>query len=318
MKDLYSILGVPRDADSAAIKKAFKTLARQYHPDVSKEPDAEKRFKEVSAAHEVLGDDDKRKLYDEFGEVSLRPGFDPEMAKRMRAGGGGFPGGFPGGGFGGFQGAQGFDGGFSFEDLFGNMDFVRRGGPASTQGRSRAAPARDIEGEVQVPFLDAVRGGETTVQISGPDGVQTLNVKIPAGIRDGQVIRVRGKGEASRRGGAAGDLMLTARVGQHPLLRRDGNDLELDLPVRLAEAVGGATIEVPTPKGTVRMKVPAGSTNGRRLRIPGHGVQAKDAPGDLYLVIRPVLPSVSDEEALKLASALDARATGDVRAGLSL
>ncbi len=317
MKDLYTILGVARDADSATIKRAFKTLARKYHPDVSKEPEAERQFKEISAAHEVLGDDDKRKLYDEFGEQSLRPGFDADLARRMRAGGG-YGGGFGGGGFssGGFGGGN--DGGFSFEDLFGNMEFVRRGGPASHQGRSRAAPARDLEGEVQVSFLDAVRGGEVSVQLSGAEGVQTLNVKIPAGVADNQVIRVRGKGQPGRRGGASGDLLLTVKIGQHPLLRRDGKDLELDLPVKLAEAVGGATIEVQTPKGTVRVKVPPGSSNGRRMRIPGHGVQSRENPGDLYLVIRPVLPGVYDEETLKLATALDAKNPEDVRAHFQL
>jgi molecular chaperone DnaJ len=377
MKDLYSVLDVPRDADQAVIRKSFKTLARKFHPDVNKDPGAADRFKEITAAYEVLGDEQKRALYDEFGEVSLRSGFDPEQARAYKNMGGGFPpGGGPGGGY-PFPGGPG--GGFGFEDLFSGL-FTRGGGarPGAARGARSGA---DVEGHVDISLLDAVRGAEIPLQVRRPGpcptchgeggtgrracaacggtgrralrqfglnalvqceecggaGVvyatecetcagtgrvrelATLNVKIPPGVESGQTLRLRGQGGEGRGGGPPGDLLLTVRVLDHPLLRRKGKDLEMDLPVLLSESIGGATVEVPTPTGRVRVKVPRSSVNGLRLRVTGRGVQEKGAPGDLYLVVRPVVPTTADEETLALAAQLDARGPGpEVRAHLEL
>ncbi|MFZ5476079.1 MAG: DnaJ C-terminal domain-containing protein [Myxococcota bacterium] len=380
MKDLYAVLGVARDADQASIKKAFKTLARKYHPDVSKEAGAQDRFKEISAAYEVLGDEQKRALYDEFGEVSLRAGFDPEQARAFKNMGGGFrpgpdfgggAGPYPGGGFGGGAG-------FDFDDLLGNL-FGRGGGAGRRPDGPRGGA--DIEGRVTIDFLDAVRGGEVPIQVRrpGPCGackgeggrgrkpctacrgsgrravrqlglnvlaqcdecggtgatwaeecatcggtgrvreLVNLQVRVPPGVDSGQLLRLRGQGGAGVHGGPAGDLLLTVDVRDHALLHRKGRDLEMDLPLTLAEALGGGSVEVPTPTGKVRVKVPKGSNNGTRLRIAGRGVQLKEGAGDLYLVLRPMLPATSDAEALELASQLDAKgAEGGPRANLQL
>jgi molecular chaperone DnaJ len=379
MKDLYSVLGVARDADQASIKKSFKTLARKFHPDVNKDAGASERFKEITAAYEVLGDEQKRTLYDEFGEASLRVGFDADQARAFRNMGGGFPGGGrhagPEGGF-PFPGGSG--GGFGFEDLFSGL-FGRGGAPGG--GAPRARQGADVEGHVEIGLLDAVRGAEIPLSVTrpGPCGrcngeggagkrtcgacggsgrrplrqfgmnalVQceecagggvvyaeecdacagtgrtrdavTLNVRIPPGVESGRTLRLRGQGGAGQRGAPNGDLLLTVRVREHPLLRRNGRDLEMDLPIRLAEAIGGAAVEVPTPTGRVRVKVPPGSSNGRRLRVAGRGVQDRAGPGDLYLVLRPVVPDATDAETVALAEQLDARgAAGDPRGGLDL
>ncbi len=388
MKDLYTVLGVSKDADQASIKKAFKTLARKFHPDVNKEAGAQDRFKEITAAYEVLGDEQKRALYDEFGEASLRVGFDAEQARAFKNMGGGFGRGYPGGGYpggaeaggpGGFP-FPGGGGGFGFEDLFSGL--FSRGGAAPGRAAGRATRAGpDVEGHVEIPLLDAVRGAEIPIQVrrpgpcptcSGEGGkgrrtcgacggsgrrpirqfglnalVQceecagagvvyaeecdtcggtgrvreavTLNVRIPPGVESGQTLRLRGQGGQGERGAPNGDLLLSVTVKDHPLLRRKGKDLEMDLPIRLAEAMGGAAVEVPTPTGRVRVKVPKGSANGLRLRVAGRGVQDRQAPGDLFLVLRPVVPTVSDPDAVALAEQLDARASApDPRAGLEL
>lgn len=386
MKDLYSVLGVSKDAEPATIKKAFKTLARTFHPDVNKSAGATERFKEITAAYEVLGDEQKRSLYDEFGEASLRVGFDADQARAYKNMGGGFGGGgYPGGGGGaggGYPFPGGAGGGFGFEDLFSGL-FTRGAGGAGARGPAghgqRAGP--DVEAQVEIPFLDAVRGAELPLQVRRPGPCPTchgeggkgrrtcsacggagrrplrqfglnalvqceecggsgatyaeecdtcggtgrvrepvtLNVRIPAGVESGQTLRLRGQGGEGSTGGPPGDMLLTIKVQDHPLLRRKGKDLEMDLPVRLAEAIGGAAVEVPTPTGRVRVKVPPGSGNGRRLRVTGRGIQDRTAPGDLYLVLRPVLPATTDEETVALAEELDRRSPEpDVRAHLEL
>lgn len=387
MKDLYTVLGVAKDADQASIKKAFKTLARKYHPDVNKDAGAADRFKEITAAYEVLSDEQKRALYDEFGEASLRVGFDAEQARAFKNMGGfrgGFGGGFPSGGDdfaggpGGFPFAGGGGGGFGFEDLFSGLFGQRPGGARGPERAGRAGP--DLETRVEIPFLDAVRGAEIPLQAHRPGtcaacrgeggkgrkpcggcggsgrkamrqfGMNALvqcdecagsgsiyaeecdrcggtgrtreliqlTVRIPAGVRSGQTLRLRGKGGEGTRGGPPGDLLVTIDVQDHPLLRRNGKDLEMDLPVRLSEALAGASVEVPTPTGRVRVKVPKGAANGLKLRVGGRGVQDKAGPGDLYLVVRPVMPTRGDAEAIRLAEALEAEGPGDVRANLEL
>lgn len=321
MTDPYRALGVARDADQATIRKAFKKLAREFHPDRNPTPAAEARFKEVSGAYEVLGDEEKRKLFDEFGEVSLKPGFNAEQARAWSRGGG-FPGGgFPGGGFGG--------GGVDFGDLFGDM-FARGGGgggrgPRGPRTRTRQMrKGEDIHADIRVDLLTALRGGETAVRVTRPlstGQIETtvLKVRIPKGVEDGQTIRLRGQGGGSPSGGPAGDLRLTIQVTPHPLLRRDGKDLELDVPLTLSEAIKGARVSVNTPSGTFKVTVPPASPAGKRLRLRGKGAPDKSGgdPGDLYLVLRPTPPVSSDPELAELAEAMDRFYDGEVRSALS-
>lgn len=387
MKDLYSVLGVSKEADPSTIKKAFKSLARTFHPDVNKDNGATERFKEITAAYEVLGDEQKRSLYDKFGEASLRSGFNADQARAYRNMGGGFGGGpgGPGGPGAGYPFPGGASGGFGFEDLFSGLFTRGAGGPGGAPGRGPGSQGRragpDVEAQVEIPLLDAVRGAELPLQIRRPGPCQTckgeggkgrrtcsacggagrrplrqfglnalvqceecggggavyaeecdmcagtgrvrepvtLNVRIPAGVESGQTLRLRGQGGEGSTGAPPGDMLLTIKVMDHPLLRRKGKDLEMDLPVLLAEAIRGGAVEVPTPTGRVRVKVPPGSGNGRRLRVTGRGVQDRASPGDLYLVLRPVLPTTTDEATVALAEQLDSRGPeADVRAHLEL
>lgn len=372
--DLYAALGVPKTADQAQIKRAFRTLAQKFHPDRNKEPGAEARFKEVSAAHEVLGDEQRRALYDEFGEDSLRSGFDAEQARAWKARGGP-AGGFGGGGFGGGGG------GVNIDDILRGFGGGGFGGFGGFDGSSTPRPTRgtDIEGDVHVPLLDALRGKPITVSVmrpvncrtcAGEGGTgsatcpgckgsgrrqvrqfggnmavpcnecggggevfehecatcsgtgrvrerQTVEVKIPAGLADGKTMRLRGQGAEGKSGGPAGDLLLSVHIVEHPHLRRKENDLEMELPVSLTEAIGGATVDVPMPLGgKIRFPLPAGTSNGQRLRVRGKGVDG----GDLYLIVRPVMPKAPDDEAkakaVELAKQLDGGA--DAREGWGL
>jgi curved DNA-binding protein len=290
-KDLYGVLGVGRGASEEAIRKAYRKLARQYHPDVNpNNPKAEERFKEVSFAHEVLSDADKRKRYDEFGMAGLAEGFDPEHAReyqRWQRGARRSP------------SAESFAGG-DLGDLFGEL-FGMRG--------ARRGPRRgpDAEGEVSLGFLDAVRGSEVRLQINRPglDGeLETvpLRVRIPAGADDGTRIRLAGQGGPGDEGAPAGDLYLTVRVEPHPFFRREGRDLHLELPVTVGEAVLGAEIEVPTPDGPVKLKIPPRSQNGQTLRLRGKGVPGRrsEPRGDLLVRLRVQLPSADRASAERL------------------
>ena len=292
-RKLYDVLGVPPDASRDEIRRAYRKLARQYHPDRNPgDAEAERRFKEVNAAHEVLSDPDKRKLYDEFGEDALRAGFDPERARAWRQYGGRGPG--PTGGFG-----PDFDMGDIFEELFG--------------GSFRGARAgRTIQSEITVDFHTAARGGERELRFA--DG-RSLTVRIPPGVRDGESLRLRGQGEPGP--GGPGDLVLTVRVSPHPVFRREGDDLHLVLPVTVSEAVLGATVEVPTLDGSVKLKVPPGSQSGRRLRLRGKGVHRRGRPaGDLYAELSIRVPEVVDDRVRQAVAALDEAYASDVRADL--
>lgn len=390
-KDLYSVLGVSKGAGADEIKKAYRKLARKYHPDVNPgDKKAEERFKEISAAFEILSDTEKRKLYDELGEDAAKIGFDPERAKAYRqwrdqaqatGGAGGFDFGdmFGGGRGGRTAGAQGFDLGDLFGDLFGGGR-RRGGGPAA--GPTPTAGA-DIESGMTVSFREAVLGGEREITLNRPtpcatcrgsgvapgakaqtcatcggtgrtkvsqgplsfqgpcptcggtgksagppcptcggrgttSGTVHLKVKIPPGVRDGQKIRLSGQGTPGTHGGRAGDLYITVRVTPDPVFRREDDDLYLDLPVTVAEAMFGARIEVPTLEGAVKLTLPPGSQSGRKLRLKGKGVARKGGRGDLYVVLSVRVPDAARDRARaeKAASELQALYGEDVRKDL--
>jgi DnaJ-class molecular chaperone len=293
-KDLYAVLGVARDASDDAIRTAYRRLARRYHPDVNPgDAPAEERFKEISEAYSVLSDAQKRRNYDEFGEVSLEGGFDADKARRAREA-------FAQR-FGGPGGAEGFAGGaagserFAFgglEGLFGEL-FSRRGWREAPRERRGV----DVEADLELDFLDAARGGEQRITIARPgaDGAvrpESVTVRIPPGVADGGRIRLRGKGGEAPGGGTPGDLYARIRVRPHRFFRREGRDLHLELPVTVAEAALGARVEVPTLEGRVTLTIPPGSDGGSKLRLRGKGVPSPSggAPGDLYVTVQIRVP----------------------------
>ncbi|MEZ4439796.1 MAG: DnaJ C-terminal domain-containing protein [Polyangiaceae bacterium] len=301
MPDPYAVLGVSKDASQQDIKRAYKKLASKLHPDKNPGKKNEERFKEVTGAYEVLGDESKRRLYDEFGEISLRPGFDAEQARAARNFSG-FSGRGPGG-------AVHFDlgdifgggGGNGFGDVLGDM-FRRRGGP----GVSPARRGQDVMTTVKISFADAVRG--TTVRLSPRQGGEAITVRIPAGADEGNKVRVRGKGADGIAGGPPGDLLLAIEVEPHPHFTREGNDLHLDLPLTIVEAYRGAQVKVPTPGGEVKLTVPKGVQSGQKLRLRGKGVAPKGAPpGDLYVRFMVMYPTDDDEEVVEAIDRLAGR-----------
>lgn len=318
-RDLYDVLGVPRSATADDIKKAYRRLARKYHPDVNpNDKRAEEKFKEVTAAAEVLQDPKRRALYDEFGADSLRSGFDAAKAdayrqwKRQGAPRGGMP--FD---FGDFQevrvGDYGtFDFGSIFEDLFGRAGPRGRGGPRRGPVAQQGAHAEAL---IEVDLRDAVLGAERDVRIDG----KTLRVRIPKGVVDGSTIRLSGQGAPGAHGGAAGDLYLTVRLRKHPWVRRDGKDLYVDLPVTVPEAARGGEVQLPTFEGPVMLRIPPGTQSGTKLRLRGKGMPdlRGGERGNLYAVVQIVLPdrAAALDEAVKPLEALYER---DPRAGLSL
>jgi len=302
-RDLYAVLGVAKDADAEAIRKAYRQLARKHHPDLNPgDKAAEERFKEISEANAVLSDPEKRAAYDEFGEVSLQAGFDAAAAREAAR-----MGGFRGFGAESDGGGEGF--GVNFEDLLGGMFGGRpRGGR-----RARAWPGEDLELSLELEFLEAARG--TTKQISvtrpGPDGqprVERVTVRIPAGVDDGRRIRLAGKGGAGRGGAPAGDLYARIRIRPHAYFRRDGLDLQLDLPVSVSEAALGARIEIPTLEGRALVTVPPGCDSGRRLRLRGKGIADPKTGkrGDLYATVQIRVPVGLDAEAKEKLASLSA------------
>ncbi|MEZ5557633.1 MAG: DnaJ C-terminal domain-containing protein [Pseudomonadales bacterium] len=304
-KDYYQTLGVERDATQDEIKRAYRKLARKYHPDVSSETDAEARFKEVNEAYEVLKDPEKRVAYDQLG-ANWQAGQDFRPPPDWDAG---FE--FHGGGF---TGADA--GGFSdfFETLFGQAfheGYSARGGPQGARGGHRGFRARgeDHHARILIDLEDAINGSTRAVTLQVPEvderghvaaRSRTLNVRIPRGISAGQRIRLAGQGAPGLGEGPAGDLFLEIEFRPHRLYRVDGRDLYLDLPVAPWEAALGARVKAPTPTGQVEVSVPAGSTSGRKLRLKGRGIPASGSTtsaGDLYLVLQIVLPAADTDSA---------------------
>jgi DnaJ-class molecular chaperone len=315
-QDLYQLLGVARDASTEEIKKAYRRLARKYHPDVNPgDKAAEEKFKEVNQAFEILSDEKKRQLYDELGWDAARIGWDPAKAAAFRqwrrgAGAGGV-------GFEGIAGAEGFDFSDLFGDLFSDLFGGRRGGGR----RARAdwpQPGDDVGARIEVDLADVVRGAEKEIVVERPTGPSRLKVRIPAGIADRGKIRLAGQGGPGINGGPPGDLYLEVHVRPHPLVRREGDDLVMPLPLTVSEASAGATISLPTFDGAVRLKIPPGTQSGRKLRLRGKGVPhlRGGGRGDLYVEARVVVPT--GPGAAEAAQALDAYYGGDVRADLRL
>jgi len=285
-RDLYQILGVARDAGEDVIRKAYRKLARRHHPDVNpNDKGAEDKFKEISHAYSVLSDTEKRRAYDEFGEVSLEGGFDPEAARRAREAFGARFGG--GGGPPSFGNAEGF----AFEGLDGLFSdlFSRQGG-----GRGRGA---DVEAELELDFMDAARGAEQRLSLARPqpDGSlrqETVTVRIPPGVADGGRLRIPGKGGPGPGGGPPGDLHARIRVRPHRFFRRDGRDLLVDVDVSVREAALGAKVEVPTLEGRVTLTIPPGTDSGTKLRVRGKGIPSPSggSPGHLYAIVQIRVP----------------------------
>lgn len=290
--DFYQTLGLSKGATKDAIRKAYRKLAREHHPDANpNNPQAAERFKEVQEAYDVLSDEKKRELYDRFGR-------NYEHAARAGASGGANP--FAGGG-----GSNPFGGGSPIDlgDLFGQagVDFGDLFG-GGQRARGRRAPARgaDLKATVRVPFVTAVTGGPVDVAIDRNGATETLAVKVPAGVNDGQVVRLSGQGAPAARGGTPGDLYLTIEIEPHPYFRREGSHLLLDVPVTPSEAVLGAKIEVPTlMEGRGVVTVPPGTSSGAKLRLRGKGISdpQTNQTGDQLVVIKIVVPKgISDED----------------------
>ncbi|WP_329544140.1 J domain-containing protein [Streptomyces sp. NBC_01356] len=292
-RDFYEVLGVSRTADRDEIQRAYRTLARRYHPDVNKDPQAEDRFKDINEAFSVLSDPEQRARYDRFGEDFRKVPEDWE--ERVAAGAGAAGSGSrwtTGGGPRVRYSTAGFEGeGIDVEDLFGSLF----GGA----GRMRV-PGADQEAELPLTVEEAYRGGRRTVTLAGPAGQRRYQVDVPPGTTDGQRIRLAGEGgRGSGDDAPAGDLYLRVRIRPHPEFRLDGRDVHVRLPVTPWEAALGATVPVPTPSGaTAKVTVPAGSSSGRRLRLRGEGMPGpRGANGDLYAELRIMVPPrLSDRE----------------------
>ena len=321
-RDLYEVLGISKTADEKTIKKAYRKLAKKYHPDMNKDdPRAEELFKEVTEAYEVLSDKEKRKLYDQFGHAAFEEGAGQGGAygaggQGFGGGAGGF-GGFGSRGFGGF-GGQGFRGGFGGEGGFGNGSFHFEGNPgdgyqeyyytgdnlddifdgffggAGKKSRSRSRDGEDVLAKVEVSFEEAALGADKVIRFRTPDGrEQSLQVHIPAGIDSGQKIRLKGKGMPGQNGGGAGSLLLEVTVQSKPGFERKGMDIYTTVEISFETAVLGGETIVPTLNGRVSCKIKEGTQSGTKIRLKGKGIVSMKNPsqkGDEYAVIQIRVP----------------------------
>jgi curved DNA-binding protein len=311
--DFYKDLGVSRDATPEQIKKAYRKLAGELHPDKNPgDKSAETRFKAVNRANQVLSDKRKRALYDEFGEEGLREGFQADAARAYRRGGASFGG--------ARRPNRGAESGFNFDDIFtaargsglGDMMgdlFGNKGAPSSRRGRARGP---DVSSEVVVSFGDAIRGTTVGLQLK-PDG-EPVAVRIPPGAGDGDRVRVTGHGISAH---LPGDLLITVRVLPHDYFKREGLDLHLELPVSLGEAYRGGKVPIPTPDGEVTLKVPPHAQSGQVVRLKGKGVRRKDQTGDLYVRFQVRLPDAEGDDIEAAIDVLDRRTSHDLREGIT-
>jgi len=287
--DFYRVLGVDRSSTADEIRRAYRALARKYHPDVNKDDDAATKFSEVQEAYDTLSDAEKRKMYDQFGSAGPQGGFRGDSRWQQSSG-------YGGSGFGG-------GGGVDFSDFFSEA-FAGQGRGA----QPRSAPAQkgqNIETSITVTFMTAIKGGSEDVQTA--DGMAT--VQIPPGMESGKKLRLKGKGHPGMGGGPDGDLMITVSVGGHPLYQRRGLDVEMDVDLNIVEAALGTKLSLPLPLGgSVEMKTPPGVSSNQRLRVKGKGAKAsEDKVGDFYAVIHIVAPKELDEESKELLEKLSER-----------
>jgi curved DNA-binding protein len=321
-KDYYQIMGLERGASQDEIKRSYRKLARKYHPDVSKEPDAEERFKEIGEAYEVLKDPEKRAAYDQLG-ANWKAGQDfrppPDWDQGFE---------FHGGGFTGADAGEFSD---FFESLFGR-GFARRPGGVGAGGGASAGRAefrirgQDTHAKVLIDPEDAYNGASRNLALKhaeiGPDGrprvaERTLSVRIPKGVRQGQHIRLAGQGEPGIGSGQPGDLYLEVEFAPHPYYHVEGKDVYLELPIAPWEAALGATVKAPTPTGPIELKIPPASAAGRKLRLKGRGIPAQP-PGDLYVVLQIALPPAESDAAREAYRDLEKAAPFNPRARLGV
>ncbi|HEY8194304.1 MAG TPA: J domain-containing protein [Hyphomicrobium sp.] len=282
-EDLYDILGVSRRATEEEIRSAFRKLAKAHHPDVNPgNSSASESFKKIAAANDILGDPEKRRQYD-AGEIDAKG--DPRRPQWGHAGAGARRG--PQTARGGSAG--GFDD-FSFSDIF--SDVFGHGAGARRDGYGFAARGQDLRYSLEVDFLEAVRGAKKRVTL--PDG-GVLDLVVPEGVTDGQVLRLKGKGTVGTPGSESGDALVEIKVRPHAEYRRDGDDILLELPITIDEAVLGGRVEVPTPTGRVQLTIPKGTSSGKTFRLKGKGVRAKTGAGDQLVTVKIVLPTDIDE-----------------------
>ena len=318
-RDFYEVLGVPREATADQIKKAYRAMARKYHPDVNPgDKTAESKFKEAQNAYDILSDAEKKAAYDRYGHAAFEgmaaAGAGPRASAAdwtSRFGERGYEtidfseffG--PSAGGGRVQGGGGI-----FDDLIGRVRGGRQSGPR---------PGHSVEADLTIPFLTAVRGGETTFDIERASGKQeSLVVKIPPGVDTGAKLRLKGQGEPGGKGAPPGDLTVRIRVEPHPYFKRDGADLSVEVPIAVGEAILGAKVDVPTLDGTKAVPIPAGSSSGQRLRLKGQGVPASGGKpaGDLFAVLKVTVPRNIDEQSRKLIEEFQSRNPSNPREGL--
>jgi DnaJ-class molecular chaperone len=296
-EDYYAILGVQRGASGDEIQKAYRDQARKYHPDLNPDDNSAKaKFQAIQTAYEVLSDPKKREMYDQYGSD-----FERVASGGPGPGAAGYGPWQPGAGTASYQdvdlseifGQAGGGQGGGFSDFF--RQFTGRGPERRRTSGARPQRGVDISHELQVPFRTAISGGEAQLSVRRRSGkVETIEVKIPAGIEDGKRIRLRGQGEPAPAGGTAGDILITVHVAPHPHYQRVGNDLIVRVPITLPEAILGGKVDVPSPKGTITLTIPPGTSSGKRLRVRGHGIARGQKQGDLLADMQIVLPESMD------------------------
>jgi curved DNA-binding protein len=318
-RDFYEDLGVARTASQEEIQRAYRKLARKFHPDVNKAPDAEERFKDISEAYSVLSDPDQRKRYDAFGADFRRVPEDVDPETWARAGAGRAR---TGAGAGAGARTGGFGGGFEdvdFEDLFGDIFAGRGRGRGGRGGRGAGRyggpmPGADQEAEVELSVEEAYRGTRRSLRIAGPEGTRTVEVNIPAGVTDGQRIRLAGQGGRGGDGGPPGDLYLIVSIRPDSRYRVEGRDIYVRLPLAPWEAALGTTVPLETPGGETKVKVPPGTSSGRRLRLRGRGLpNPRGRPGDVFAEVQIMVPPKLTEQERELFEQLAATSTFDPR-----